>query len=106
MKYRTLIVIAFILPTLACADGVKPNPPTLPKEISDSAAKIKVWLRSLNGKSEEEIAQLLGKNGKHETWEFRGNKEPKLVFQSGDDTQLMIFFWEGKVVRAAQLLGP
>jgi len=105
MKNRTLILIAVLLPALAFADEIKPNPPTMPKEISDSAAKVKNWLKSLKGKSEDEVAKIVGKNGKHETWDFRGNKELKLVFQSEVDTHLMIFFWNGKVVRAAQLLG-
>jgi hypothetical protein len=96
---RLLLAILLVTPALAVAEGEPPGHP-VPAEVRDASAHLKEWLNSFRGKSEADVAKVIGNEYQKDSWQFQGKKELKIRYKIDKESMLDLYFRGDKVVRA------
>jgi hypothetical protein len=87
-----------LMPLIAAT--TEPSSPQIPKAALSASSDIKAWLTSFRGKTEAEVATVIGSKVEKETWEISGVSELKIRCEIDDDTTLLLLFRGKKVLRA------
>jgi hypothetical protein len=89
-------------PAILVADQKPSTMPAvnLPDEIQNQQASIQKWLESLDGKTEKELTDLLGKEAARSEWKSGERGGLKLSYKIGTITTLSTLFLNGTVMVA------
>jgi hypothetical protein len=91
----SIIVLFCSVTLMSCAKTV-----TLPADVRQQEGGLRKWLNSFVGKTDTEVAAILP-NVARDTWDFQGVKQPKLECETSDGASLLLFLYDGKVVKVS-----
>jgi hypothetical protein len=96
----TRLVLTLLVITSTLAVAAEPPAPSVPADVRDASAHVREWLNTLRGKTEADVAKIIGNDYEKDTWPLQGKKELKIRYKFDKESTLVLLFKGEKVVKS------
>ena len=94
------MILAFVIVSVTVTAVAGPPPSPIPNNIRDACTAVKAWENSFRGKSEAEVAKVIGHDYEKDNWELLGKSELKIRYKIDKESTLLLLFQGDRVIQA------